>query len=82
MGLVLAVEVLHKNHAERIRLSGIDCLEKGQAYGQKAMLAVADLAFAKEVTVQAHGYDKDKRTIGDETLPDETNVIHMLAKDG
>jgi endonuclease YncB( thermonuclease family) len=25
------LEVLHNNHAERIRLSGIDCPEKGQA---------------------------------------------------
>jgi len=27
------IEVLHNNRAERIRLSGIDCPEKGQAYG-------------------------------------------------
>lgn len=26
------VDVLHNHHAERIRLSGIDCREKGQAY--------------------------------------------------
>jgi endonuclease YncB( thermonuclease family) len=27
------IEVLHNNRLERIRLSGIDCPEKGQAYG-------------------------------------------------
>jgi hypothetical protein len=27
------IEVLHNNHPERIRLSGTDCPEKGQPYG-------------------------------------------------
>jgi len=30
------IEVLHDNHSERIRLNGIDCPEKGQAYDTKA----------------------------------------------
>ena len=27
------IEVLHNQHTERIRFNGIDCPEKGQAYG-------------------------------------------------
>ena len=30
------LEVLHNQHPERIRLSGIDCPEKGQAFGKRA----------------------------------------------
>jgi endonuclease YncB( thermonuclease family) len=57
-GLVVSVldgdtiEVLHNQHPERIRLSGIDCPEEGQAYGKRAKQADSDLVFGKEVTVQ------------------------------
>ena len=38
------LEVLHSNHAERIRLNGIDCPEKGQAFGKVANLAAFELS--------------------------------------
>lgn len=76
------IDVLHNHQTKRIRLNGIDCPEKGQAYGQKAKHAASDLVFGKEVTIQTHGYDKYKRTIGDVFLPDGTNVNHTLVKDG
>jgi endonuclease YncB( thermonuclease family) len=57
------IEVLHSNKAERIRLNGIDCPEKGQAYGNNAKHAASDLAFGKEVTLQTHGKDKYGRTL-------------------
>ena len=38
------IEVLHNNRAERIRLHGIDCPEKGQANGQRAKHATAALS--------------------------------------
>src|SRR5437867_8276417 len=37
------IEVLHNTRAERIRLNGIDCPEKGQPYGQEAKQAASDL---------------------------------------
>src|SRR4026208_728860 len=64
------IEVQHNNRAERIRLNGIDCPEKGQAYGTKAKRATSTLVFGKEVTLQTHGKDKYGRTIADVLLAD------------
>jgi micrococcal nuclease len=76
------LEVLHNNKAERIRLSGIDCPEKGQAYGHRAKQATSMMVFGKEVTLQTHGLDKYKRTLADVFLSDGTHVNHVLVKDG
>ena len=75
-------EVLYHQHPERIRLNGIDCPEKGQAFGQRAKQAASELAFGKDVTVQAHGHDKYGRTIGEVLLSDGTNINHALVEDG
>jgi endonuclease YncB( thermonuclease family) len=76
------VEVMHNQHPERIRLNGIDCPEKSQAYGQKAKQAASALVFGKEVTLHTFGKDKYGRTIADVLLPDGTNVNHSLVKGG
>ena len=76
------IEVLHNTHPAHVRLSGIDCPEKGQAFGQKAKHEVSALVFGKEVTLQTHGHDRYKRTLADVLLPDGTNVNHELVKNG
>lgn len=76
------IEVSHDRRSERIRLNGIDCPEKGQAYGKKAKQAIAKLIFRKDVTLQKHGMDKYGRTIADVILADGTNVNHELVKQG
>lgn len=76
------IEVLHNNRAERIRLNGIDCPERGQAYGKRAKQAASALVYGKEVTLQTHGKDKYGRTLADVFLSDSTNVNHTLVKDG
>jgi micrococcal nuclease len=76
------IEVLDNNRAEHIRLSGIDCPEKGQAYGNNAKHAASALVFGKEVTLQTHGQDKYGRTLADDLLKDGTNVNHELVKEG
>ena len=76
------IEVLNGHHAERIRLSGIDCPEKGQAFGQRAKQAASALVFGKKVTIQTHGYDKYKRTLGDVFLSDGKNLNQELVRQG
>jgi len=76
------IEVLHNTRAERIRLNGIDCPERDQAYGKRAKQATSALVFGKEVTLQTYGKDEYGRTIADVLLPDGTNVNHALVRDG
>src|SRR5687767_1083240 len=58
------IEVLHEKRTERIRLYGIDCPEKSQAFGQKAKQATWALLFGKDVRIETHGRDKHRRTLG------------------
>lgn len=76
------IEVLHNHQAERIRLSGIDCPEKGQAYGQRAKQATSARVFGKEVTLRTFGKDRYGRTIADVILPDGDNLNQILVKEG
>jgi len=76
------ITVLHNGRGEKIRLNGIDCPEKAQAYGHKAKEVASALVFGKHVTIVTHGQDKYGRTIGDVLLPDGTNINHKLVQDG
>ncbi|TKB94503.1 MAG: endonuclease [Nitrospira sp.] len=76
------IEVLHNRKAERIRLQGIDCPEKGQAFGKIAKWATSAMVFGRTVTIQTHDTDRYKRTVADVLLADGTNVNHKLVKDG
>lgn len=76
------IEVVHDHRAERIRLSGIDCPENGQAYGQRAKLATSAHTFGKEVTLRTFGKDRYGRTIADVILLDGDNLNQILVKEG
>jgi micrococcal nuclease len=76
------IELFYNNHTERIRLHGIDCPEKGQAFGKRAKQAAADLLFGKQVMLQTHGKDKFGRTVADVLLTDGSNVNQQLVKEG
>lgn len=76
------IEVLHNGKAERIRLHGVDCPEKKQAFGQKAKQFTSSLVFGKTVVVVPSKKDRYKRTVGDVFLPDGVNVSYELVKAG
>jgi micrococcal nuclease len=75
------IEVLHGKKPERIRLYGIDCPEKGQAFGQKAKQATSSLLFGKDVRIESHGRDKHRRTLGT-VFDGDLNVNQELVKEG
>ena len=76
------IDVLHNGQAERIRLNGIDCPERGQAYGKKAKQFTSGLVFGKQVRVNALKKDRHGRTVADVLLLDGTSVSHELVKAG
>ena len=76
------LDVLHDSQAERIRLNGIDCPEKKQAYGNKAKQFTSSLVSGKEVSIHVLRKDRHGRTVGDVVLPDGTNVSRELVKAG
>ncbi len=55
---------------ERIRLHGIDCPEKRQAFGNRAKQFTSTLVFGTTVTVQVVDRDRYGRTVGEVLLPD------------
>jgi endonuclease YncB( thermonuclease family) len=63
--------------AVRVRLSGIDCPEKRQAFGYRAKRITSDLAFGQLVTVYAHGHDRDGRTLADVVLSDGNRSLNQ-----
>jgi endonuclease YncB( thermonuclease family) len=76
------ISVLRQGAEERVRLSGIDCPEKGQPFGNRAKQLTSTLAFGKPVTIVEGGRDKYGRTIGEMILPDERSLTHALVKAG
>ena len=76
------ITVLHDGVSERVRLHGIDCPEKTQAFYKAAKEYAAERAFQKTVTVRIKGRDRWKRTIGEVVLPDGRLLNHELVRAG
>ncbi|NLK37790.1 MAG: nuclease [Epulopiscium sp.] len=65
-----------------VRLYGIDCPEKNQAYGTRAKQFTSDLVFGKDVDVQIVSSDRYGRTIGMIVTDDGITVNHELVRNG
>ncbi|MDA2912008.1 thermonuclease family protein, partial [Nitrospiraceae bacterium AH_259_D15_M11_P09] len=64
------ITVLHNGKGERIRLHGIDCPEKRQAFGKRTKQFTSTLVFGNTVTVEVVDRDRYGRTVGVVLLPD------------
>ena len=76
------ITVLHNGKGERIRLHGIDCPEKRQAFGNRAKQFTSKLVFGTTVTVQVVDRDRYGRTVGVVLLPDGRSLNHELVRAG
>ncbi len=72
------ITVLHNGVGERIRLHGIDCPEKRQAFGNRAKQLTSALVFGKTVTVQAVDRDRYGRTVGEAVRPKAYNGASLF----
>lgn len=75
------ITVLQGSSTYRIRLQGIDCPEKGQAFGNVARQFTSDLAFGKKVKVKYEERDQYKRYLGTVYIGDR-NLNKELLKAG
>ena len=66
----------------KIRLYGIDCPEKRQAWGNRATQATKRLCVGKMVDVQKIDIDRYGRTVAIVTLPDGRMLQEMLVVEG
>lgn len=64
------ITVLDGTTQVRVRLNGVDCPEKRQAFGARAKLLTAQLVFGKTVTVRPFGKDRYGRVLGEVVLAD------------
>ena len=76
------ITVMHNGKGERIRLHGIDCPEKRQAFGKKAKQFTSELVFGKTITVTVLDVDRYGRTVGEVILPDGPVLNHELVRAG
>ncbi len=66
----------------RVRLHGIDCPERGQAFGAAARRFASSLAFGKSVTVRSLGKDRYGRLLGEVVLSDGRSLNRELVAAG
>ena len=76
------LEVLTNRVPVRVRLYGIDCPEKGQAFGQKAKRFTSDLVFGKTVKVREKDRDRYGRTVGEVIIEDGRSLNRELVRAG
>ncbi len=76
------ITVLHDRTQVHVRLDGIDCPERGQAFGSRAKEFTSDLVFGQVVTVRPRNKDRYGRTVAEIVLADGRDVNHEVVRAG
>jgi endonuclease YncB( thermonuclease family) len=76
------ISVMRDGKAVTVRLQGIDCPEKRQAYGARAKQFTSQRVFGQVVTVIVRGTDRYGRTLGEVVQPDGMNLNRTLVEEG
>jgi endonuclease YncB( thermonuclease family) len=75
------ITVLSERQQTRIRLDGIDCPERGQAFGSRAKQFTSALVFGREVTIEPRDVDRYGRMVA-RVYVDDKDVSLELVKAG
>lgn len=76
------LEVLRHGRAVRVRLHGVDCPEKRQAFGAAAKSRTSALAYGQTVRVLPRDQDRYGRLVAEVVLPDGRSLNKELVKAG
>lgn len=76
------IKVLKNNRPLKIRLFGVDCPERAQAYGRKAKDFTTKLVVQKIVKIKVITKDKYGRTVAEVYTQDGRSLEHELLKAG
>jgi endonuclease YncB( thermonuclease family) len=76
------IKVMREGRAVRVRLAGVDCPEKRQAFGKRAKRYASDLAYDKRVEVEIRDTDRWGRIVGEVILPDGSSLNQELVRAG
>lgn len=76
------IDVMHDGQAETIRLWGVDCPEKAQAFGSQAKKVTSGAVFGRIVAVENKTVDRYGRTVGEVTFDNEQSLNRFLVENG
>lgn len=76
------IEIVRSNKVYRLRLDGVDCPEKSQAYGAAAKKFTSDRCFGKQVTAKIREQDKYGRYLAKVILPGGKELNALLLRNG
>ena len=68
--------------AVTLRLRGVDCPEKGQAFGTRARQFTNGLAYRARVSFRVTDRDRNGRLVADVVLPDGRNLTEEIVRAG